>query len=74
MPTVTFAWCFSHGRLHKFAPDVEPWCTGNWVAFVARSEEEAMEAKVASYGEAVSFDDLPYDKKLEVLDIRNTWG
>ncbi len=70
-----FAWCFDHGTLHQFGGT--PWCTASWVAFrTSTSEgaaEEAMEAKRAAYGDAVFFDDLPYDKKLEVLEIRETW-
>lgn len=71
-PKQGYAWCFSHGTLHTF--DAEPWCTADWVPFSARSEEEALEGKAAAYGDVKFFDDLPYDKKLEVLEIRKTWG
>lgn len=74
MPKPTYAWCFDHGVLHKFDPDAAPWCTANWVGFNARSEKEALEAKVMAYGDVLFFDDLPYDKKLEVLEIRETWN
>lgn len=73
MSKTTYAWCFSHGQLHTFPADTDPWCTAQWVPFSARSEEEALEGKVMSYGDAIFLDDLPYDKKLEVLEIRNTW-
>lgn len=71
MPRVVYVWCFDHGMPHTFETTL--WCTGNWVPFSARSEEEVAEAKALSYGDARFFDDLPYDKKLEVLEIRNTW-
>lgn len=72
MPKTTYAWCFSHGLLHTFPAASDPWCTGKWVPFSARSEEEALEGKAMSYGEAVFFDDLAYDQKLEVLEIGDT--
>ncbi|MEW1548461.1 hypothetical protein [Streptomyces tsukubensis] len=37
------------------------------------SEEQAMESKQYAYGDAAFFDDLPGDKKLEVIEIRETW-
>lgn len=73
MPKTTYAWCFSHGLLHTFPAGTDPWCTGNWVPFSARSEAEALEGKTMSYGDAVFFDDLTGDQKLEVLGIRDTW-
>ena len=69
----TFAWCFDHGTLHQFNGDTEPWCTANWVAFRASTEEQAIEGKAAAYGDAKFFDQLTYDQKLEVLEIRDTW-
>ncbi|MFI1700416.1 hypothetical protein ACH419_31165 [Streptomyces bobili] len=73
MSSTTYAWCFDHGTLHHFhAPD-EPWCTAAWVPFRAASEEQAMEAKQHAYGDARFFDELPGDKQLEVIEIRETW-
>lgn len=72
LSSTTYAWCFSHGTLHCFTPD-EPWCTALWVAFRVTSEEQAMESKQYAYGDAAFFDDLPGDKKLEVIEIRETW-
>lgn len=73
MPKTIYAWCFSHGLLHTFPGGTDPWCLAHWVPFSVRSETEAMEAKVAAFGDAVFFDDLPHDLKLEVLEICNTW-
>lgn len=63
----TYAWCFSHGRLHDFHG--EPWCTADWVAFVAPSEEGAHEAKIAAYGDARFLNGLPVAQQIEVLEI-----
>ena len=76
MPEQTFAWCFSHGRLHVFRPSTEypdgAWCTATWVPFAAATEEQAIEAKQVAYGDAAFFDDLPVGKQLEVVKIRET--
>lgn len=69
----TYAWCFAHGQLHTFPADTEPWCTAHWVPFAVNSEAAALEAKAFAFGDAVFFDDLPTDLKLEVLEIANAW-
>ncbi|WP_333742682.1 hypothetical protein [Streptomyces ardesiacus] len=69
----TYAWCFDHGTTHQFRAGEEPWCTAAWVAFTVASEADVIEAKEAAYGDARFFDQLPGDKKLEVIDIRHTW-
>ena len=68
-----YAWCFSHGTLHQFARDTEPWCTANWVPFTASTKEVALASKAAAYGDVVFLEDLPYDQKVEVLEIRRGW-
>lgn len=67
-----FAWCFDHGTLHTFPADAEPWCTAAWVPFVAGTRELALESKRAAYGDAVFFDQLTSEQKLEVVQIRGT--
>ena len=49
------------------------WCTATWVPFIAASEEQAIEAKRAAYGDARFLDDLPVEKRVEVIEIRETW-
>lgn len=71
-----YAWCFDHGRLHNFPANQKPWCTAFWVPFVAAvsTEEQAIEAKQASYGDARFFNDLPVDQRIKVIEIRETWA
>lgn len=38
------------------------------------TEEQAIEAKQASYGDARFLDDLPVDQRIEVMEIRETWA
>ncbi|MFE6412602.1 hypothetical protein ACFVOR_37345 [Streptomyces sp. NPDC057837] len=66
---ITFAWCFSHGTMHRFKDGDQPWCTASWVAFTATTEEAAQEAKQHAYGEARFLDELPAEKQLEVIKI-----
>jgi len=73
MKSCRFAFCFSHGVLHDFPVDDEPWCTATWVPFVAATKEQALEAKQAAYGDARFFDQLPVAQQLEVIEIRQTW-
>ncbi|NEA52407.1 hypothetical protein [Streptomyces sp. SID10815] len=73
VPRTTYAWCFDHGATHQFRAGDKPWCTARWVAFVVASEADAIAAKEAAYGDARFFDQLPGGKKLEVIDIRETW-
>jgi len=69
-----YAWCFDHGTLHRFHADEKPWCSAAWVSFAAPTEELALDAKHAAYGDAVFLDQLPLDKQLEVIEIRETWS
>lgn len=73
-PSIPFyVWCFSHGVMHRFTADHDAWCTAVWVAFLAGTEELALESKTAAYGDARFFDELTSKQKLEVLEISNTW-
>lgn len=72
MPKTAYAWCFSHGLLHAFPADADPWCTGHWVSLSNQSEEAALKKKAAYYGGAAFLEDLPYETKLEVLEIGDT--
>lgn len=69
MRKIRFAWCFSHGTMHRFNAGDEPWCTASWVAFTATTIEDANEAKQAAYGDARFLHDLPADKQIEVIEI-----
>lgn len=53
-----YAWCFSHGRMHRFDPE-EPWCTATWIRLDAGSEAEALTVKQERYGDARFVGDLP---------------
>lgn len=67
---VTFAWCFSHGTLHRFRTTDTPWCTANWVWLSSRDESDAMADKQWRYGNAQFLDDLSPDDQAAVLDLR----
>jgi hypothetical protein len=66
-----FAWCFSHGTLHRFDPE-DPWCTATWIAFTATSGKEAFEAKRHAYGDARFLDQLSPEQQLEVIEAAET--
>jgi len=69
MRKIRYAWCFSHGIMHRFPEGEDPWCTATWVAFTATTAEEAAEAEQAAYGDARFLHELPADKQLEVIEI-----
>ena len=73
LSSTTYAWCFDHGTLHRFAEGDEPWCPAVWLPFTAANEEQALEAKQYAYADAQFFSELPVDKQLEVIQIRETW-
>lgn len=60
-----FAWCFSHGCMHRF-PD-EPWCTASWVWVGGLIEDQALTAKQDAYGDARFIDELPARTQLAIL-------
>lgn len=68
MTTIRYAWCFDHGRMHRF--DGTPWCTGAWVGFTATTEDEAHAAKHRLYGSAHFLHELVPEVQLEVLHTR----
>jgi hypothetical protein len=78
MDEITFAWCFSHGRLHCFRPSAEypdgAWCTADWVALDGATEEEATRDKVARFGEARFMDHLPLAVQIAVMNEREARG
>ncbi|ARX81567.1 hypothetical protein SMD44_00965 [Streptomyces alboflavus] len=64
-----YAWCFSHGLLHRFADGPEPWCTATWTWIDGATEDEAQAAKKQRFGNARFLDELPGEQQLELLDI-----
>ena len=54
--TRLYAWCFSHGLLHK-----SDWCEATWVKLHADSEEDALRLKNVLFGEARFVHELPVD-------------
>ncbi|MGW7688797.1 hypothetical protein ACWGMA_07875 [Streptomyces asiaticus] len=64
--TTTYAWCFSHGRLHHF--DDEPWCTATWAILPGATEDEAMTAKEEHYGNVEFLHQLPDDQQIALID------
>ncbi|CAL9665298.1 hypothetical protein SUDANB126_07208 [Streptomyces sp. enrichment culture] len=66
----TYAWCFDHGRLHRFPRGEEPWCTAAWVALAATTTEQALRAKQAAYGEARFLDGLSAQAQPEVIELQ----
>lgn len=56
------AWCFDHGRLHRFGEDGE-WCTAAWVTLDGDTDEEALEQKRLIWGPAEFFDQLDLDRQ-----------
>lgn len=65
-----FAWCFSHGRLHRFAG--QPWCTAAWIGVTGVTEADAMDAKRAAWGDARFLDDIEsLDEQIAILNQCN---
>ena len=65
-PKPTYAWCFSHGRLHTFWPS-RIWCTADWIELAGATKEEALHDKRSRFGEAQFIHGLPSDQRLSVL-------
>jgi hypothetical protein len=70
--SVTFAWCFSHGQLHRFRlSDQYPdgaWCTAKWMPLDGATEEEALRDKQARFDDAQFDHHLPHEKQLAVIE------
>lgn len=72
--TVTYAWCFDHGKLHRFLAEEGEWCTAAWVPLDGATEGEALAQKQLTWGEAQFFDQLTLDRKgglINLTDRRN---
>jgi len=69
---LSFAWCFSHGRMHFFAEDQEPWCTATWVPLAAGSEDKALAEKQRRYGDAQFLDQLPLEQQVAIINQQET--
>lgn len=69
MTKIRFAWCFSHGTMHRFPEGDEPWCTARWIAFTATTQEEADAAKQAAYGDARFLHELSSERQLEIIEM-----
>ncbi|MFC1420769.1 hypothetical protein [Streptacidiphilus cavernicola] len=69
MPTdLRFAWCFSHGGIHRFAADRDPWCTASWVWLDGASEAEALVDKAQRFGDARFEDQLTMNQRLAIIN------
>lgn len=68
MNVAWYAWCFSHGLMHRFHGD--PWCTATWIAFPVDTAMEAHEAKHHAYGDARFLHELPAEQQMDVIEAR----
>lgn len=72
MDHVTYAWCFSHGRMHFFRPTTEhpdgAWCTALWVTLAGETEEAAIADKEARFGGAQFAHHLGPGQHVEVYE------
>jgi hypothetical protein len=59
-----FAWCFSHGRLHRF--DAQPWCTALWTSLAGNTEQEALADKQTRFGDAQFEHQLPFAEQAKL--------
>jgi hypothetical protein len=62
-PDAFYAWCFDHGRLHRFLLAEGTWCTAAWVPLVGSTEAEALSNKKVAWGDAQFFDQLTLDRQ-----------
>lgn len=62
----SYAWCFSHGRMHAFGSGSTPWCTATWMRVHGDTPEAALAAKQERWGEARFVHDLPPSQQMEV--------
>ncbi|MFE0472547.1 hypothetical protein ACFW2V_13125 [Streptomyces sp. NPDC058947] len=72
--SVTFGWCFDHGRLHRFAENLDEvgkskQCSAAWVPLVGSTEEEALEYKQLAWGPAQFFHQLTLDRQGGLIGI-----
>ncbi|MFF3734007.1 hypothetical protein ACFYXM_27795 [Streptomyces sp. NPDC002476] len=64
-----FAWCFSHGRLRRFAG--EPWCTATLARLPGATEQKAVAAKLEQFDDATFLHQLPGDQYLAIIPDRS---
>ncbi|MFJ8690199.1 hypothetical protein [Micromonospora wenchangensis] len=71
-PTTTYAWCFSHGRMHTFVPSAEypdgAWCTAEWMPLDGDTEVAALADKHARYGDAQFIHHLPFEAQVQISE------
>jgi hypothetical protein len=65
----TFAWCFDHGRLHKFHVEEGAWCTAAWVPLEGSTEEDALMHKQLTWGDAQFFDQLTLERQGGLINM-----
>lgn len=63
--SVVYAWCWSHGRDHRFTGD--PWCTARWTPLPGTTRAKTLAAKTEQYGDAEFLHHLPDTKQLATL-------
>jgi len=66
---VVYAWCFSHGTLHRFKPRETPWCTATWVHLDAYSEDTALAIKQRAWGNARFLHELSPDQQVAIIGL-----
>lgn len=68
---VTYAWCFDHGRLHRFLAEEGTWCTAAWVPLDGDTEEGALTHKQLVWGDAQFFHQLTHDRQGGLINMDN---
>jgi hypothetical protein len=66
--SITFGWCFDHGRLHRFAPNLDEGgkveqCSAAWAPLDGSTDEEALAQKELIWGPAQFFHELDLDRQ-----------
>lgn len=71
--TATFAFCFSHGRMHTFRPSEEypdgAWCTAQWVPLEGANVDAAWADKTQRYGDAQFMHHLSLEQQASVYEL-----
>jgi hypothetical protein len=63
-----FVWCFDHASVHEGT-----WCTATCVPLAGGSRKQAMDDKVARFGDAFGLYDLPALKREAVVAESQRW-
>lgn len=66
---VIYAWCFSHGGLHRFKPREEPWCSAAWIHLDAYTEETALAIKQGAWGDARLLHELSPEQQAVITGL-----